>query len=619
MDRRLPVGAEAMPGGGVHFRVWAPGHERLELEVVGAEPRALAPEGDGYFAATAPDAGPGSLYRFRVDGEGPFPDPASRFQPDGPHGPSRVEDPSTYAWTDSAWRGLAPEGQVLYELHVGTFTPEGTWAAAAEQLPALAELGVTAIELMPVADFPGDFGWGYDGVDLFAPTRLYGSPDALRRFVDRAHALGLGVVLDVVYNHLGPDGNYLSAFSPHYFSDRHEGEWGDAINFDGPGSGGVREFYLANVEMWIREYHLDGLRLDATQQIFDRSPEHVLHAIARTARAAAGDRAVLLIAENEPQDSRLVRAPDSGGFGLDALWNDDLHHSALVAATGRREAYYQDYSGSPQELISALRWGFLFQGQYYSWQKGRRGTASLDLPATAFVAYLQNHDQVANSARGARLHQLTAPGLDRALTALLLLGPATPMLFQGEEFAADAPFLYFADHGGELARSVREGRAEFLSQFRSIATPTARAALADPSDPETFRRCKLDPGERERHPEALALHRDLIRLRRTDPVFRAQRSERLHGAILGPTAFVIRFLGDAEDRLLLVNLGAEQRLASAAEPLLAPDRGRHWRVLWHSDDPLYGGPGIPDASETPGLLLTACSAVALAPGSPLPA
>jgi maltooligosyltrehalose trehalohydrolase len=448
------------------------------------------------------------------------------------------------------------------------------------------------IEMMPVADFPGRFGWGYDGVSLFAPTRLYGAPDDLRRFVDRAHAAGIGVILDVVYNHLGPDGNYLAAFASDYFTDRYANEWGQAINFDGAAAGPVREFFVANAAYWVDEFHMDGLRLDATQQMFDASAEHVLAEIARRTRAAAGGRSVLLVAENEPQHARLVRPPERGGYGLDALWNDDFHHTARVALTGRAEAYYMDYGGRPQELLSAVKHGFLYQGQHYAWQRKRRGVSARDVRPSALVAYVQNHDQVANSARGERLHALTSPGRWRAMTALLLLAPATPMIFQGQEFSASSPFVYFADHRPELAALVRKGRAEFLAQFPSIGVPEVSACVPDPGAAATFERCKLDLSERERHAETYTLHCDLLALRRTDPVFAAQGAHGIDGAVLGPEAFVLRFFGeDGNDRLLVINLGAEVPLHIIPEPLLAPPGEARWEIAWNSEDPRYGGCG----------------------------
>ena len=352
------------------------------------------------------------LYRFRL-GDAPerFPDPASRFQPFGPHGPSQIVDASAFSWNDASWTGVSIERQVLYEMHVGTFTEEGTWLSAIEQLPALADLGITTIEMMPVAEFAGRHGWGYDGVDLFAPSHLYGVPDDLRRFVDAAHGHGIAVILDVVYNHLGPDGNFLRQFAPAYFSSRYGTEWGEAINYDDDAAP-VREFMTANAAYWIDEFHLDGLRLDATQQMFDASATHVLADIARHARAAAPERSIILVAENEPQDVRLLRPHEEGGFGFDALWNDDFHHAAFVAATGHREAYYKDYFGTPQEWLSLAKWGFLYQGQWYSWQKGRRGTPTRGLGPCRFITFLENHDQIANTptGRGERTHQSASPG-----------------------------------------------------------------------------------------------------------------------------------------------------------------------------------------------------------------
>ena len=553
----------------------------------------LTAERDGYFSSTVREARHGTLYRFRVDDDSYlYPDPASRFQPQGPHGPSQVIDPTTFVWQDHNWAGIRPTGQVLYEMHIGTFTRPGTWEAASRELAELADAGITVVEVMPVADFPGRFGWGYDGVDLFAPTRLYGEPDDMRRFVDSAHAAGLGVILDVVYNHLGPDGNYLKVFAEQYFTDRYKNEWGEAINFDGPDARAVREFFTANAAYWVSEFHIDGFRFDATQQIFDASPEHILAAINRAARQAAGKRSVYLIAESDLQEGRLVWPLDKGGCGLDGMWNDDFHHSATVALTGHNEAYYTDFLGRPQELISAIKWGYLYQGQWYAWLGKRRGTPTLDVPPWAFVTYIQNHDQIANSGRGLRCHQLTSPGKYRAMTALLLLAPGTPLLFQGQEFAASAPFLFFADHNPELSPLVRKGRGDFLKQFRSLATPEMQACLADPGSQETFERCKIDLAERTRHASAYALHRDLLKLRRDDPVFRSQRPRGVDGAVLGPAAFVLRFFGEnGDDRLVLVNLGPDLRLDSAPEPLIAPPVDRMWTVLWSSEEPRYGGCG----------------------------
>jgi maltooligosyltrehalose trehalohydrolase len=622
--RRLPVGAEVMAGGGVHFRVWAPRHESVLVVLEGGpgpegrpEPRgsavAMAAEGQGYFEVHVPSAASGTLYRYQL-GRARCADPASRFQPEGPHGPSQVVDPGCFAWTDQDWHGVGLEGQVLYEAHIGTLTRAGTWDAAAEVLPALAELGVTVLELMPVAEFPGRWGWSYDGVDLFAPAHAYGPPDAMRRFVDRAHALGLGVILDVCYNHLGPVGNVLREFAPAYFSDRYASEWGEALNFDGEGSGPVRELVLANAGYWIAEFHLDGLRIDATQDVHDGSPEHILAALARRVRQAARGRRTLLIGENEVQDVTLIQPIERGGSGFDALWNEDFHHAAVVAATGWNEAYYSDYRGTPQELVSAARYGFLYQGQRNTRQGKRRGTPTFGITPAAFVNYLQNHDQVANSPLGARLHRLTSPGRYRALTALLLLAPGTPMLFQGQEFAASSPFFFFGDHTPEIAARMDQGRRAFLEQFPSLSTPEMQARLPGSADPETFVRSKLDPAERAGHAEVFALHRDLLRLRRDDRVFRAQGGGGLDGAVLGAEAFVLRsFGGSGDDRLLVVNLGRDLHLDPAPVPLLAPPAGAAWEVLWSSEDPRFGGSGTPPLDTVDNWRIPGHAAVVLAP------
>lgn len=557
----------------------------------------LRDEGNGYFSGDLREVSAGTTYRFRLDGGDAFPDPASRYQPEGPHGPSVVVDHESYEWGDRDWKGVTIDGQVIYELHVGTFTKEGTFRSAIERLPDLVDVGVTVIEIMPIADFPGRFGWGYDGVNLFAPSRLYGTPDDLRGLVDAAHRLDLGVILDVVYNHFGPDGNYLPEFSSHYFNDRPT-EWGASLNFDGENCGPVREFFIANARYWIEEFHFDGLRLDATQQIFDTSPTNIIAEVAAAVRAAAGARATILVAENEPQESVLVRSTDEGGYGLDAVWNDDFHHSVRVAATGRCEAYFSGYRGSAQELLSAAKYGYLYQGEWYAWQSQRRGTPALDLPACRFVVFIQNHDQVANSGAGNRIHEETSPGRYRALTTLCLLMPQTPMLFQGQEFAATSPFLYFADHREELAKLVFEGRAKFVTQFPSLAAVDERVRIDDPADPETFIRCKLDWSERQKHKAALDLHRDLLRIRREDRVLCAPR-RRLDGIVLNEHALILRWFGDGgDDRLLVVNLGARLHAEPLADPLVVAPNRKPWRMVFSTESVEYGGWGAPPLETT---------------------
>ncbi|HEV7569891.1 MAG TPA: alpha-amylase family glycosyl hydrolase, partial [Thermoanaerobaculia bacterium] len=371
--RRRPVGAEIVDGE-TSFRVWAPAHREVRVVINGAHYPMQAEDG-GYFHGAVDGVGAGTRYRFRVDSKDEtYPDPASRFQPDGPHGESEVVDPSVYRWSDGDWRGVDKRNLVIYEMHIGTFTRDGTWRAAIEHLGGLRDTGINLLEIMPVNEFPGRFGWGYDGVDLYAPTRLYGRPDDFRAFVDAAHVHNLGVILDVVYNHLGPDGCYLTKFTPEYFTDRYKNEWGDAMNFDGDNAAGVREFVAENAAYWIDEFHLDGLRIDATQSMYDASEEHIVALMARRAREAAKGRAIVLIGENEPQEVKLIDK-----YRLDALWNDDWHHSAMVAATGSREAYYTDYRGTAQEFVSMALSGFLYQGQYYAWQKKLRGTSSAHL------------------------------------------------------------------------------------------------------------------------------------------------------------------------------------------------------------------------------------------------
>ena len=617
MNRRFPIGAEVLPGSGVHFRVWAPGRHRVEAVLESGAAADLQSDPDGYFSGVLETAGVGSLYRFRLDGGPMFPDPVSRFQPSGPHGPSQVVDPNGFEWSDSAWRGLPLEGQVIYELHIGTFTREGTFDAARRELAELAALGISTIEIMPVADFPGRFGWGYDGVGMFAPVAIYGSPDDLRRLVDDAHRHGLSVMLDVVYNHAGPDGNYLRQYSQYYFTDRYRNAWGEAINFDGECSGPVREWVTTNSAYWVSEYHIDGLRLDATHQIFDASPRNIVIDLAESARAAGGGRVVVVVAENEYRDSRLARAERAGGAGLDGLWNDDFHHAARVAATGRAEGYYAGYQGSPQELISAARYGHLYQGQSHTAGADRWGWPAWDLRPWQFIEFLQNHDQVANWGRGERLHQLTSPGRYRALTGLLLLGPGTPLLFQGQEFAASSPFCFFADHVPELGRLVRAGRLEFMGQFPSLGQPEMIPFHADPGDMETFERCKLDFAERRSHAPVYQMHRDLLALRRSDPVFSRQATGSVDGAVLGPEALALRYSGapadrPGDDRLLLVNLGRDLRIEPATQPLLAPPEGGSWRVIWSSEDPRYGGSGTLPAGGQDGWRLTGHATVALA-------
>jgi maltooligosyltrehalose trehalohydrolase len=648
VKRRYPIGAELIGENETHFRVWAPRAREVDVvfeDAAVSNPKfcQLTAESDGYFSGAA-NAGAGVRYRFRVNGaENSYPDPASRLQPDGPHGSSCIVDPTKFRWSDAHWPGLKLKGQVFYEMHIGTFTREGTWRAAAEQLPELARIGITVIEMMPVAEFPGRFGWGYDGVNLFAPSHLYGTPDDLRAFIDRAHSLGLGVILDVVYNHFGPDGNYLGIYSDDYLVRGKGHEWGDVINFDGPNSGPVREFFITNGRYWIQEFHCDGFRFDATHAIHDESEDYIISAVGRAAREAAGSHSIILVAENDLQEAKMVRqrGPESGlqaahrgpetspdsvnaelqtsrsqvGDGLDGMWNDDFHHSAIVALTGQNVGYFSDYSGKPQEFISAAKYGFLYQGQARSWRKVLRGTPTFGIPVEAFVCFIENHDQIANTGSGDRPRFQTSPGRYCAITALLLLGPWAPLLFQGQEFGASSPFLFFADVGDAAIRdAIRRGRAELLAPFLSLTEVETSRSLPAPDDPKAFSVCKLDFSERKTNRQLYNLHIDLLKLRREDSRFRLQESDGINGAVLGRTSFVLRYFSEAnDDRLLLVNLGERQVLNPASEPLLAPPAACRWEILWTSDSRCYGGADAVATATTEQWLLPAESTVVLRP------
>jgi malto-oligosyltrehalose trehalohydrolase len=505
----MPFGAE-LHEDGVDFRIWAPSMTRATV-VVDGEPHAMTHREDGWFTTRIARARAGSRYAFTFPGlEAPIPDPASRFQPDGVHAPSEVVDPTEYTWRE-AWRGRPWEEIVVYELHVGTFSPEGTYAGALRRLDDLVAAGVTAIELMPLAQPAGERNWGYDGVLPFAPQRAYGTPNELKALIDGAHARGLCVYLDVVYNHFGPEGNYLPAIAKPIFTDRHHTPWGAAINYDGPGSSTVRELVVQNALYWLREYRFDGLRLDAVHEIRDDSPHHVLTELATRVRASVEhDRHIHLVLENDANEASRLDV-------YDAQWNDDAHHAYHVCVTGERDGYYGDYADAPaRRLARALCEGFADQGEASPHRGGKpRGEPSADLPATAFVDFLQNHDQIGNRAFGERLSALAPREAVRAATAVLLLAPAIPLLFMGEEWEASTPFLFFSDFGPDLARAVTEGRRKEFAAWPAFADPATRERIPDPQDPQTMRASALrwDEREAEPHASALALHRELLALR----------------------------------------------------------------------------------------------------------
>lgn len=500
---------------GVRFTVCAPTAREVAVVLEDGATRPLAKDGEDTFVGHVAGAGVGTRYRFHVDGHGPWPDPCARWQPDGVHGPSMVVDPQAYAWTDGEWRGVARPRLVVYELHVGTFTPEGTFAAAAARLPYLRELGVTAIELMPIAAFPGTRNWGYDGAALFAPSERYGTPDALRAFVDAAHGLGLAVLLDVVYNHLGPDGAYLAAFMPTIFTDRHQSPWGRGINLDGPGCAAVRRLICDNALHWLLEYHMDGLRLDATHALADDSPEHILAQLSREVSAHVRDREVHLIAEDERNLDWLVLPGKDGGAGLTGVWADDFHHATRRHLAGDHEAWYSDFEGTTEEIARAIGDGWIFSGQHAAHYAGPRGTATTRVPIEAPVICLQNHDQVGNRAHGDRLHHQVPLGTWLAASALLLTAPETPMLFMGQEWAASTPFLYFTDHAPDLGALVVEGRRNEFRRFSAFSDPATRDLIPSPQGTDTFAASVLRWEEALQAPHAhvLTQTRDLLAIR----------------------------------------------------------------------------------------------------------
>ena len=506
------------------FRVWAPEAHLAEV-VLGERRLPMSAAGRGWWARDVRDAGPGSDYAFSLDGGPPRPDPRSAFQPRGVHGPSRVVDHAAFRWSDGGWRGLPLAGSVLYECHIGTFSAEGTFDGAGTHLGHLADLGVDAIELMPVAEFPGRRGWGYDGTSLFAPHHAYGGPDGLKRLVDAAHARGLGVTMDVVYNHLGPDGNYLPEFGP-YFSARHRTNWGEAVNFDGPRSDEVRRFVIDNALMWLRDYHCDGLRLDAVHAIVDDSATHILEELASevTALAAHAGRPLFLIAESDRNDPRYVRSRAAGGYGLDAAWADEWHHALHAVLTGENSGYYADF-GPLRLLAKALRQAWVYDGAYSPYRQRTHGRSPAGLDGGQFVVAAQDHDQVGNRAAGERNAALTSDGRLRVAAALLLTSPFVPMLFQGEEWGARTPFQYFTDHSDPgLGRTVSEGRRHEFAAFGWDP-----AEVPDPQDPATFERSRLDWAELREDPHAglLAWHRELIALRRQIPALTDPRPDRV--------------------------------------------------------------------------------------------
>jgi maltooligosyltrehalose trehalohydrolase len=564
--------------------VWAPFANNVQVKLISPEERVVPLERreGGYYQTVIEGVEPSTLYLYRLDGHKERPDPASRFQPHGVHGPSQVVD-SHFLWQDESWRGLPWEEWVIYELHVGTFTPKGTFEAIIPHLPELKDLGITAIELMPVAQFPGKRNWGYDGAYPFAVQKSYGGPEELKRLVDSCHQLGLAVVMDVVYNHLGPEGNYLADFGP-YFTDRYRGPWGDPINFDGPYSDEVRRFFIENALYWVREFHLDGLRIDAVHGILDFSARPFLEelAVAVHGQAERLSRWVYLIAESDLNDTRIVRPRELGGFGLDSQWNDDFHHALHTLLTDEDSGYYQDF-GELQHLVKAFRQGFVYSGDYSFYRKRRHGNSSSYFSPERFVVFAQNHDQVGNRAQSERLSALVSAEALKLAAGLVLLSPFIPLLFMGEEYGETAPFHYFISHSDpDLIEAVRHGRREEFASFRWQGEP------ADPQEEATFLRSKLDRELRfqGRHEVLYSFYRELIRLRRELPALRILDKERL------------QVRGLEQEKVLFWCRWSDEQQAAAAfhfgkqeKSLSLPLSEGIWRKQLDSADTTWSGPG----------------------------
>lgn len=599
---RMPIsdqdtwGARVIPQLGVRFRIWAPAHRELSLAIAG-EPRPLPmnPLANGWFQLTTDRARAGSRYQFVLPDGRRLPDPAARFQPDDVHGMSEVIDSSAYAWHDGSWRGRPWHETVIYELHVGTFTQAGTFAAAREKLQHLRDMGVTAVELMPIAQFPGCRNWGYDGVYPFAPASSYGRPDELRALIDAAHGLGMMMFLDVVYNHFGPEGNYIGAYAPQFFTDRHKTPWGAGINFDGPQSVPVRQFFIENALYWLQEFHFDGLRFDAVHAIVDDSPRHLLDELAARVHAHMSDRCIHLVLENEENEGRYVeRDSHARPVRFTAQWNDDLHHVLHTAASGEATGYYEEYCGDAKKLGRALAEGFAFQGEMMRFRGRTRGTASAHLPTDAFVSFIQNHDQIGNRAFGERLNRLAPVAPLQAVAAIYLLLPQIPMLFMGEEWNSERPFAFFCDFHGELAEAVRTGRRLEFARFPQFQDPLQRERIPDPQALATFESARLDWAalDSDRHRQWLDWYREILQIRAREIIPRIPRiTPGASYSVLGPLAVhVLWKVGPHEQLELLTNLsdravdyqaeGSGRSFFEHNGPVEPARQLPAWSVLW---------------------------------------
>ena len=591
MDQQTHHPGAIVTDEGVQYSVWAPERAKVEVRLCaegGAEARtiALIRDEDGYHHGLDSLGRSGDLYKLHLPGVGEFPDPASRAQSAGVHGPSCVVDPRTFVWTDAAWQRPPFRDLIIYELHLGTFSPEGTFRGAIAKLDYLAELGINAIELLPIADFPGGRGWGYEGVLVYAPAETYGSPDDLRALVDAAHARGIAVLLDVVYNHFGPAGNYTAKFSPWYFSPEDKTPWGNAVNFGHAHSSGVREFYRANIVYWMEDFHFDGFRLDATHAMIDASGRHILAELSELVHARGG----YIIAEDARNEARLITSAAEGGYGFDGVWADDFHHIVEVGLIDA-SVYRRDFEGELAELVKALQQGWFYTGQILRRKGTPKGTPAHTLPPERFVFCISNHDQVGNRAFGERLNHLVTPAAYRAASALLLLAPYTPLLFMGQEWGASTPFQFFTDHEDELGRAIEKGRrAEFKEAF---ARSHEKGEVPPCQAEETFLRSKLNWSEREapEHAQTLALYRDLIRLRKTHAAFRPQSRELIRVAALEGQTLALRLGDGSEEWLLLCDLNGRGE-ASLHEEICELSGGRRdWERVLSTNETRFGGNG----------------------------
>ncbi len=589
MDWKLPIGAQ-VAADGVNFRVWATEARQVEVVLLDQNDREtaiyeLTKDENGYFSRLIGGIGAGTRYMYRLDRDRLRPDPASRFQPADIHGASEVVSPD-FDWHDQGWSGLPLEDMTIYELHVGTATPEGTFEALVEKLDYLKSLGISTLEIMPVADFPGQRNWGYDGVDLYAPSSKYGGPVGLKKLVDAAHAHGLAVLLDVVYNHFGPDGNYLRDFSHQYFTHAKKSPWGDAINFSAPA---VRQFFVSNVLYWACEFHLDGLRLDATPWILDDSATHILkEMIVRVRQTLPGGRHFVMIAEDDRNNIGMLKSHSEGGYGFDAVWADDFHHQTRSSFAGDNEGYFMDYTGSAADLAETLSKGWFFVGQKSQFSGRYKGTDGSSIDPCHFVYCIQNHDQIGNRAVGDRLNFSIAPDAYRAASALLLLSPYTPLLFQGQEWAASTPFLYFTDHNAELGALVTKGRQEEFSHFSGFS----QAAVPDPQAVNTFLQSKLkwDEQSQPEHSPVLTLYRDLLGLRRSSINRENSHRQSFKAQVVDQDAIAMRYhSADEQDLLVIINLKDALNLTLSQTELAGLPEGFRWEPVLTTSDVKYGG------------------------------